>query len=85
MIQVASDFMLSKLQIIILPILTFILILGFFSFWVLGFIHLYSVGNVVYEKGLIFGDIQQETQIVVFLWILGYIGLWLVSFFIALN
>ena len=58
MISLTSDFISDKFSIVLSPIISLLLIIGFFVIWLPSFLFVFSVGTVRYDKGDIFGDVE---------------------------
>lgn len=50
--EAASDFVTSNMRVIFLPIIAYIVSLGFFAYWAVTAVYLYGIGTVTYNAAL---------------------------------
>lgn len=50
--EAASDFVTSNMRVIFLPILAYVVSLGFFAYWAVTAVYLYGIGDVTYNAAL---------------------------------
>lgn len=62
-IQAASDFITDIRRIQIVPVILYILMVGYFTLWWTMVINLYSDGTCVYAKGYAWGDMVLQTKV----------------------
>jgi hypothetical protein len=83
MIAAAADFITDRMMILLIPIVSIILMIGFVSLWGFFFSYLFSNGTIRYDQGDIFGDMVWTTRTEAFVYIMIFGLLWIVSFTIS--
>lgn len=61
--KAASDFVKEYCSIIFVPIIKFIIVLGFFAFWIAVSLYIYSSGEISYKSGSPFGHIKWDNGV----------------------
>ncbi len=85
MIQSAAEFVNDRRAVLFVPIIHTFLLLIFCVFWLISFLYVFSIGDVRYDQGELFGDMVWETRTKWFIAAMVFGGLWCVSFTLSTN
>ena len=84
MIKGSAQFVRSRLTVFLVPIIHTFLVFIFIAWWLISFLMVFSVGEVVYNNNL-FGKVVWEDQTKAFVGIMVFGCLWCVSFSLSSN
>jgi len=81
--EVASDFVSGNLSVITLPLMSYLIVVLFFAYWLTAAVYVYSVGEVEFKQGSFLPNIvwAKETRYILWYFLFGLF--WVFSFFIC--
>lgn len=85
MIAAAADFITDVPSTLFIPVLLSLVLAVFLVWWLVSFSFLFSVGELRYDEGDLFGDMTWSTEVQVGVWFLIFGLLWYLSFLISTN
>ena len=85
MIKAAADFVTDKKSVLLSPIIVILFMGIFIMLWVLTFAFVFSVGEIRYDPGDMFGDMVWTKTHTVFVYLTIFALLWGVSFLMSTN
>lgn len=83
--ECASEFVSGNLSVVALPIISYIVAILFFAYWIVSAVFVYSVGDVEFKKDSLFPNIvwAKETRYMLWYYLFGLF--WVSAFIIALQ
>ena len=81
--EAASDFVSSNLRIVLLPVISYACSIVFFAFWIVVAVHLYSIGEVEFERNSFIANIKWSEEHWYIMWYFLFCLFWVVAFIIC--
>ncbi len=85
MIAAAADFLTDIKSTLLVPIILTGILCVFTIFWSISFTYLFSVGNLRYDEGDIFGDMTWTDEVKAGIYLMIFALLWYISFTLSTN
>ena len=85
MISAAADFITDVPLSLFIPIILTGVLAVFLIWWIISFSYLFSVGELRYDSGDLFGDMVWTTEVEVGVYLMGFGLLWFFSFLMSSN
>jgi hypothetical protein len=83
--EAASEFVAGNLRIVLLPILSYVLVLAFFAYWTVTAVMVYSIGTTEFKPNSFTANIVWDKANRYIMWYFLFGLFWVVSFFICLQ
>lgn len=85
MIKAAADFVTDKKSVLLSPIIVVLIMGVFILVWIVCFAYVFSVGEIRYDQGDMFGDIVWTKTHEIFVYLTIFALLWGISFLMSTN